>query len=269
MDDLKEKIQLLESQLLGLQPITPTGNQKQMVTTTTDTSSSDVASSKITDWHTNPMSVPNAIRDDSSGYFLEEDIDIAAWISKISADISRPAFMYQMKVVFGSRDNFDTAFSRFSQDLLRADHKASMWITDLSTPLQIRSNIVNHEEKQPCSGAGSEHAAYMHLNQCLPAPNKGKQPVTGSLQSRIALHAPTPAKTGESSQQWLDVDLDSYNQVREPVLPYEEAPPCSNPDVRYWQAESCTPKHRPEVNGTQPILHRPQIKIKITKTVEY
>ncbi|KIJ38262.1 hypothetical protein M422DRAFT_259171 [Sphaerobolus stellatus SS14] len=58
-----------------------------------------------------------------------------------------------------------------------------------------------------------------------PAPNKGKKLVAGSLQSQLLLHVPTPAKTGESSKQRLDTDLESYNQVREPVLPYDEAPP--------------------------------------------
>ncbi|KIJ31297.1 hypothetical protein M422DRAFT_267106 [Sphaerobolus stellatus SS14] len=80
----------------------------------------------VKEWHTNPMSVPNALRDNREGYFLEEDIDVATWIAKVSADISRPAFMEQMKVVFGSRDNFDTAFSGFNTNLLRADHEAAM-----------------------------------------------------------------------------------------------------------------------------------------------
>ena len=96
----------------------------------------------LKDWHTNPMSVPNAIRDDSDGYFLEEDIDIAAWISKISSDITRPTFMYQMKVVFGSRIYFDTAFSGFDSNLLRADHETTMWLTDSSTSLRIGSQII-------------------------------------------------------------------------------------------------------------------------------
>ncbi|KIJ35064.1 hypothetical protein M422DRAFT_262827 [Sphaerobolus stellatus SS14] len=201
------------------------------------------------------MSVPIAIRDNSDGYFLEEDIDVAAWISKISADISCPTFMNQMKAIFGSRVNFDMAFSRFSKDLLRADHEATMWITDSAMPLRIGTTIAKgrtsksqnntseklpkgpdflalvlehcsltreqiytriipymiwHEEKRSCSSAGSERAAYMHLNQRPPAPNKAKRLVTGSLQSHISEHAATPAKT---------------------VLPYEEAPPSSNPDV--------------------------------------
>ncbi|KIJ39990.1 hypothetical protein M422DRAFT_257308 [Sphaerobolus stellatus SS14] len=194
----------------------------------------------VKEWHTNPMSVPNALRDNSEGYFLEEDIDVAAWISKVSADISHPAFMEQMKVVFGSCDSFDTAFSGFNRNLLGADHKAKMWITDLATLLRLGNNIVKgsstksqdtkpeklpkgsdflalvlehcvltrtqiygriipymiwHEAKRPCSHTGSEHAAYMHLTLHPPAPHKGKRPVTGSLQSRLSVHAPTPVKT--------------------------------------------------------------------------
>ncbi|KIJ29162.1 hypothetical protein M422DRAFT_269510 [Sphaerobolus stellatus SS14] len=210
----------------------------------------------LKEWHTNPMSVPNALRDNHDGYFLEEDIDVAVWISKVAVNISRPAFMDQMKAVFGSRDNFDTAFSGFDKNLLRADHEATMWITDSSTPLHLGTTIVKgsstesqdikpeklpkgpdflalvlkhcsltraqiygriipymirHEEKWPCSCAGSERAAYMHLNH--PA------------------HAPTPGETGESSRQWLDADLDNYNQVQEPILPYEEEPPSGEPET--------------------------------------
>ncbi|KIJ47321.1 hypothetical protein M422DRAFT_249170 [Sphaerobolus stellatus SS14] len=244
----------------------------------------------LKDWHTNPMSVPNAIRDDSDGYFLEEDVDIVAWISKVSSDISHPTFMHQMKVVFGSRLNFETAFSGFPLNLLCPNHQASRWITDCSTPLRVGSQIIKghqdksqmpasmklptgpdflalvlkhcsltkeqiynkiipymerHEEKRPCSAAGTECAAYMQLNQCPPAPNKGKRPVTGSLQSRLSVHAPTPAKTGESSQQWLDADLDSYNQVHELALPYNEGPPSGTPDVEM---------HVPVVTGTSSTL---------------
>ncbi|KIJ42178.1 hypothetical protein M422DRAFT_254879 [Sphaerobolus stellatus SS14] len=222
------------------------------------------------------MSVPNALRDDCDSYFLEEDIDVAAWISKVASDISRPAFMEQMKAVFGSHDNFDTAFSGFTTNLLKPDHEATMWITDLSTLLRIGTHIVKdwppksqdtkpeklptgpdflalvlehcaltraqvygqiipymirHEAKRPCSHAGSERAAYMHLNQRPPAPHKGKRPVTASLQSWLSAHMPTPVQTGESSHQWLDEDLDNYNQVHDPVLPYEEEPPSSEPEA--------------------------------------
>ncbi|KIJ30828.1 hypothetical protein M422DRAFT_267535 [Sphaerobolus stellatus SS14] len=198
------------------------------------------------------MSIPNTIRDDSEGYFLEEDVDVAAWISKATVDISG-----------------------FDKNLLQADHEATMWITDPATPLRISTTIVKgrsnnsqttkperlptgpdflvlvlehcsltrgqiyghiipymiqHEAKRPCSGAGTERAEYMHLNQHPPAPHKGKRPVTGSLQSQLSVNTPTPAKTGESSRQPLDTDLESYNQVCEPVLPYEEAPPSGEPE---------------------------------------
>ncbi|KIJ29693.1 hypothetical protein M422DRAFT_268817 [Sphaerobolus stellatus SS14] len=243
MDDLDKKIQELEARILSLQPKTPADNQAIPATSTTDISSSDVGPhplrpdywslymwNAVNDWHTNPMSVPNALRDDGEGYFLEEDIDVAVWISKVAVDVSHPAFMEQMKVVFGSRDNFDMAFSGFTMNLLRVDHEAAMWITDSSTPLaQIYGRIIpymiRHEAKQPCSHAGSERATYMHLNQCPPAPHKGKQPVTASLQSQLSAHALTPVQTGESSRQRLDADLDNYNQVRDLVLPYEEEPP--------------------------------------------
>ncbi|KIJ27236.1 hypothetical protein M422DRAFT_271612 [Sphaerobolus stellatus SS14] len=214
--------------------------------------------SAVKEWHTNPMSVPNVLRDDNEGYFLEEDIDVATWISKVSADILRSAFMEQMKVVFGSCDNFDTAFSGFDKNLLGADHQAQISSTKsqatkpeklpkgpdflalvlehcVLTRTQIYGRIIpymiRHEAKRLCSRAGSEHAAYMHLALCPPAPHKGKRPVTGSLQSRLSMHEPTPVRTGESSRQRLDADLDNYNQVHEPVLPYEEEPPCSEPEV--------------------------------------
>ncbi|KIJ49257.1 hypothetical protein M422DRAFT_247062 [Sphaerobolus stellatus SS14] len=218
----------------------------------------------LKEWHTNPMSVPNALRDDHNSYFLEEDIDITAWISKVASDISRPAFMEQMKAVFGSRDNFDTAFSGFAMNLLKPDHEATMWITDLSTPLRIGTHIVKGRppksqdtkpEKLPTGpdflALVLEHCAltrapfygriipYMirhkpngHVAMLVhpPALHKGKRPVTASLQSRLSVHAPTPVQTGESSRQRLDEDLDTYNQVRDPVLPYEE-PPSGEPEA--------------------------------------
>ncbi|KIJ55727.1 hypothetical protein M422DRAFT_240346 [Sphaerobolus stellatus SS14] len=229
----------------------------------------------LKEWYVNPMSIPNALRDDRDGYFFEEDVDVMAWMNKISADIYRPAFNIQMKAVFGSRDKFDTAFSGLSLSLLRADHESSMWITDLSTPLRIGDNItkgkprkpqnntedfpkgpdflllvlkhcalsraqiyqciipymMRQEEKKPCSDVGAEHKAHMRLTLKQPAPNKGKRPMAGSLRSRISAHAPTPAKTGESSKKQLDAELDLFQQVRGAVLPYEEAPPSGEPET--------------------------------------
>ncbi|KIJ29487.1 hypothetical protein M422DRAFT_269146 [Sphaerobolus stellatus SS14] len=64
--------------------------------------------------------------------------------------------------------------------------------------------------------------------------------------AHLSTHAPTPVQTGESSQQRLDADLDSYNQVREPVLPYDEAPPSDTPDMEM---------DVPAVAGTSSTLH--------------
>ncbi|KIJ27466.1 hypothetical protein M422DRAFT_271382 [Sphaerobolus stellatus SS14] len=50
-------------------------------------------------WYTNPMSVPNAVRDDYKGYFLKEDLDVTVWLSKIAADLPQPAFLHRMKAV--------------------------------------------------------------------------------------------------------------------------------------------------------------------------
>ncbi|KIJ53242.1 hypothetical protein M422DRAFT_242371 [Sphaerobolus stellatus SS14] len=55
--------------------------------------------------------------------------------------------------------------------------------------------------------------------------------MTGSLQSCLSAHALQLAKTGQSSQQHSDVDLESYHQAHEPMLPYEEEPPSSVPDM--------------------------------------
>ncbi|KIJ28412.1 hypothetical protein M422DRAFT_270271 [Sphaerobolus stellatus SS14] len=77
-----------------------------------------------------------------------------------------------------------------------------------------------HEEKRPCSTTGTERAAYMQLNQRSPAPHKG-------------------------SQQQLDTDLDSYHQMHELILPYEEGPPSGVPDVEM---------HVPAVAGTSGTL---------------
>ncbi|KIJ23324.1 hypothetical protein M422DRAFT_276122 [Sphaerobolus stellatus SS14] len=216
----------------------------------------------LSGWHQNPMSVPNALREDSEGYFLEQDVDLAAWLTKVIGDLPRQAVMLRMKDVFGSRTNFDTL------------HR-SCWLTDASLPLRIGSQItkgikgktqiesvkipegpeflklvlehcslsreqiyhqiipymIRDDEKWPFSSAAIERAAYMALREQEKAPYKGKKPATANRQSKPSVHAPTPAKTGESSRQQLDVDLESYGQAREQVLPYDEAPPSGEPDA--------------------------------------
>ncbi|KIJ41544.1 hypothetical protein M422DRAFT_255454 [Sphaerobolus stellatus SS14] len=87
------------------------------------------------------------------------------------------------------------------------------------------------DEKWPLSLAAVECAAYMALREQEKAPYKGKKLATANRQSKPSVHAPTPAKTGESSRQWLDADLETYGQAREQVLPYDEAPPSGEPDA--------------------------------------
>ncbi|KIJ48848.1 hypothetical protein M422DRAFT_247207 [Sphaerobolus stellatus SS14] len=158
------------------------------------------------------MSIPNCVRNDYEGYFLKEDVDIIAWINKVASDIPCAAFMYQLKAVFGSHINFENGIQE-------------------QIYTQIIPYLERDNEKRPCSSAGSEHAAYMQIHRHAPAPNKGKKPMTGSLQSRIAAHAQQPAKTGESSHQRLDAELDVYSQSHEPALPYDDALPSGAPDV--------------------------------------
>ncbi|KIJ43687.1 hypothetical protein M422DRAFT_252929 [Sphaerobolus stellatus SS14] len=181
------------------------------------------------------MSIPNAIRDHDNHYFLKEN-----------------AFMHQMKAVFGSHLNFESIFSGFSSNSL-TPHQQMRWITDVSTPIRVGSQIIKgckdnsqvpapiynqiipymerDGEKRPRSTAGVERAAYMQLHQSVPAPTKGKKPLTGSSQSKSSAHTSQAAKIGQSSLQWLDANLDDYNQQCEPPLPYNDEPPTGEPDV--------------------------------------
>ncbi|KIJ45465.1 hypothetical protein M422DRAFT_250783 [Sphaerobolus stellatus SS14] len=196
-------------------------------------------------WHQNPMSVPNALREDNDSYFLEQDIDVAAWLTKVIGELPRQAIMLRMKGVFVSRTNFDTACYGFNPNLFCAEMHRSQWLTDASLPLRIGSQIakgikenrynqiipymIQDDEKWPFSSAAVERAAYMALREQEKAPYKGKKPATANRQPKPSVHAPTPAKTGESSRQRLDADLENYSQVREQVLPYDEAPPSGEP----------------------------------------
>ncbi|KIJ55037.1 hypothetical protein M422DRAFT_241123 [Sphaerobolus stellatus SS14] len=307
MNDLNEKVQELEARLMSLQPSTTTSERSTMLTSPADNSPA-VGSAHplampvknedfrnrvlkpgvrpnhwslhmwqaLVGWQKNPMSVPNAIRDDAKGYFLEEDIDVAAWLNKIIANNSRPAFMSRMKAVFGSSLAFETIFSGFDSNSLKPAFQQLCWITDTSTPIRLGSQITKgtkgksqtaeavkipqgseflalilkhcslsreqvyeqiipymerDEEKRPMSAASRERAAYMSLHQTPPAPNKGKKPLTGSSQSNPSPHAAQPVKTGQSSQQRLDAELEVYNNECEPILPYSEEPPSGEPDV--------------------------------------
>ncbi|KIJ34851.1 hypothetical protein M422DRAFT_263035 [Sphaerobolus stellatus SS14] len=226
-------------------------------------------------WHQNPTSVPNALREDSDGYFLEQDVDVAAWLTKVIGELPRQAVMLRMKDVFSSRTNFDMACIRFDLNLFCAEMHRSQWLTDASLPLRLGSQItkgikgkaqietvkipegpeflklvlehcslsreqiyhqiilymIRDDEKRPLSLATVERAAYMALREQEKAPYKGKKPATANRQSKPLVHAPTQAKTGESSRQRLDADLESYGQACEQVLPYDEAPPSGEPDA--------------------------------------
>ncbi|KIJ41545.1 hypothetical protein M422DRAFT_255455 [Sphaerobolus stellatus SS14] len=72
-------------------------------------------------WHQNPMSVPNALREDNNGYFLEQDVDIAAWLTKVIGELPRQAIMLRMKGIFGSCTNFETACYGFDLNLFCAE----------------------------------------------------------------------------------------------------------------------------------------------------
>ncbi|KIJ43844.1 hypothetical protein M422DRAFT_252755 [Sphaerobolus stellatus SS14] len=87
------------------------------------------------------MSVPNVLREDSDSYFLEEDVDIAAWLTQVIGELPRQAIMLHMKDVFGSHTNFDTAFIGFDPNLLCAEMHRTRWLTDASLPLHIGSQI--------------------------------------------------------------------------------------------------------------------------------
>ncbi|KIJ26111.1 hypothetical protein M422DRAFT_272852 [Sphaerobolus stellatus SS14] len=214
--------------------------------------------------HKNLMSVPNALRKDAAGYFLEEDVDV--------------------------RINFETAFSGIDLNLLLPVFQQTRWITDSLTPLCIDSQItkgikgksqlesvkiptgsdflklildhcslskeqiynkivpymIRDEEKRPLSAAAVEHAAYMALRNWESAHKKGKKPFTDTGQSRILAHAPHPAQLGQSSQQRLDTDLADYSNQCEPVIPYSEEPP---------SGELETEGNAPPLDGASSTLH--------------
>ncbi|KIJ24016.1 hypothetical protein M422DRAFT_275296 [Sphaerobolus stellatus SS14] len=138
------------------------------------------------------MSVPNAIRDDPDSYFLEEDVDVAAWVGPqiIKGPKDKSQSTTYVKLPTGA-DFLTLLLKHCSLSKEQRYH-------------QIIPYMERDEEKQPMSTAGIERAAYMQLHQSAPAPNKGKKPLTGNK---------------------------AYNKQREPVLPYSGEPPSGEPDV--------------------------------------
>ncbi|KIJ33925.1 hypothetical protein M422DRAFT_264063 [Sphaerobolus stellatus SS14] len=203
-------------------------------------------------WHQNPMSVPNALREDNDGYFLEQDVDVAAWLTKVIGELPRLAIMLRMKGMFGSHTNFETACYGFNPNLFQITKgiKGKAQIESVKIPEgpeflklvlehcslsreqiynQIIPYMIRDDEKRPVSSVAVECATYMALREQEKAPYKGKKPATANRQSKPSVHAPTPAKTDESSRQQLDADLETYGQACEQVLPYDEAPPSEEP----------------------------------------
>ncbi|KIJ41790.1 hypothetical protein M422DRAFT_255103 [Sphaerobolus stellatus SS14] len=93
----------------------------QIITLETRIESLQAPSLTLVGWHQNPMSVPNALREDNNGYFLEQDIDVAAWLTKVIGELPRQAIMLRMKGMFGSCTNFETACYRFDLNLFCAE----------------------------------------------------------------------------------------------------------------------------------------------------
>ncbi|KIJ33572.1 hypothetical protein M422DRAFT_264508 [Sphaerobolus stellatus SS14] len=198
------------------------------------------------------MSVPNALREDSDGYFLEEDVDVAAWLNKVIGELPHQAIMMRMKAIFGNRINFETVFSGFDSNLLCAEMHQKRWITDASTPLRIGSQVTKGikgktqiDSVQIPNGSDFlalilEHCSLSReqiYNKIIPYMIRDdvKRPLSAASVERTAHmalrqqeHAPYKGKnmvTG-SSQSKPSVHAPTPAKTAcEQVLPYDEAPP--------------------------------------------
>ncbi|KIJ54267.1 hypothetical protein M422DRAFT_241515 [Sphaerobolus stellatus SS14] len=264
-EDLRAQIITLETHIESLHPPSlserilaptpttesPTGSQ---ALTTPAKASYSRKRAPLVGWHQNPMSVPNALREDNNGYFLEQDIDVAAWLTKVIAVPTLIRLVTHSTRICSARRciGADASLPLRIGSQIAKGIKGKAQIESVKIPEgpeflklvlehcslsreqiynQIIPYMIRDEEKRPLSSAAVERATYMALREQEKAPYKGKKPATAPRQSKPAVHAPTPAKTGESSRQQLDADLDAYGQAREQVLPYDEAPPSSEPEA--------------------------------------
>ncbi|KIJ48442.1 hypothetical protein M422DRAFT_247782 [Sphaerobolus stellatus SS14] len=209
------------------------------------------------------MSVPNALREDNDGYFLEQDVDVIAWLTKIIGELPRQAVMLCMKDVFGSRTNFDTAFIGFDPNLLCAEMHQTRWLTNASLPLRIGSHITKgiKGKTQIETAKIPEGPEFLKLvldhcslsreqiyHQIIPymIRDDEKRPLSAAAVERASYMAlreqekapykgKKPATANRQSKPSVHTPTpaktESYGQAHEQVLPYDEAPPSGEPEA--------------------------------------
>ncbi|KIJ28617.1 hypothetical protein M422DRAFT_270122 [Sphaerobolus stellatus SS14] len=85
------------------------------------------------------MSIPNAVRDDYESYFLKEELDVAAWLSKRVSDIPQAVFMDRMKT---------SKHSAHTPQLAKAGESSWQRLnTELDTYSQAREPMLPYDEE--------------------------------------------------------------------------------------------------------------------------
>ncbi|KIJ46742.1 hypothetical protein M422DRAFT_249911 [Sphaerobolus stellatus SS14] len=242
MDDLKERIQELEAQLSSLQ-LSTTISEHSLTHTTPTSYQTPVGSN-------HPLSSPAKVTySQKHARKLDENEDFRNCILK--PDVRPDHWSLHMCKPFG-----------FDSNSLNPEYQQTCWITDLSTCIWLGSQITKGTKSKAQSTEsvrlpqGSEFLALI-LKHCSLSREQVYERIIPYMERDEEkwpicrfIKAPLPpiraTQTGESSQQCLDADLDSYNQVHDPVLPYDEAPPSGIP---YMEMEV------PAVVGTSGTLH--------------